>query len=1062
MGKVELWLGPAGCGKTGQALSVLRDELARGWQGVRYLVPTVSHKRSIEHLLLASEHDARHGLLGDPLTTFFNFAEEVARRANVRGRKLSELQKHLLLKRKVHEATLSYFDRARRFPGFVLALGEAIDELKVHMVWSDELLAAASSAREHQLTDLGQKLFEFGTLYKSYQEQVIKDDLYDNEGIMWIAAECLKNDAYLFADLRCLILDGFARLTPIQVEFLRRLTPSVERIIVLFDYEEGRTDAYHPVLDSLRLLEQAAQADHLVLQTREFNRCERTRQALPVLRDEVFRGRKRTCAVDDTLGLSIGATPAQEAELIAREVRALLREGRLPDGTPVSSADIAILARDAEGIYERFSRTFQRFGLTVRRQPALLAHTPVGRVVLAALRLVRLGWQREDLLMLLKSGFLAISSAEAFQIDLVAREHALRDGKSAWLEHWPDEATRFALLQALEPLANFEQTYRRREADAASLLEAVETLLLTLRGNALPPAPPLPDVDQDGATRYLELDAAFTHAAQVLSDLRELGSLLGGYRREETVEVITTALLRERLPEPAQTRDGIAISSVHTTGGEKFKVVFLCHLLQGVFPRHLRESAFLLDHERDEALPQLNVHIEGRRHLEDDEQYWFLHALSSATHRLVLSYAAHDADGSPLERSSFLDEVAYVAPGLNAAARTTSFRDVMPPLPAAESPEEFLAALAYGLRTERDDDRRRTLAAAYTAYPQAQGAGAALAQLFRHASDDMAPQLCDEIIACMAHRQRSFSASELQGYFDCPYLWFGAYGLRVGSIIEEFGPLDRGQILHGALEKFYRDRQAYTGQPVHLEGCTLEELWPEVEEDLLARLQQEPRYLNRPQFLRDIEWESLRRMMRRFLGNEIERAQQRRTHPAYFEQRFGAGRAGALWLGKHEVGLLGMIDRIDLLDDDPSQAVVVDYKSSAAMTQRELANGDILQAPVYALALLRVLGFTPLGVEFMGLKQAKACGVYQQQVKDLYGAATGMKLLAGDAWDTLLANSEARLLEITRGIAAGCIPLDPSTKRCPQRCDYLPLCRGNRFTLERKVRRQGGEEEDTQ
>ena len=66
MGMVELWLGPAGCGKTGKALAVLREELRRDWRGVRYLVPTVGHKRSIEQLLLAGEDTARQGLLGDP------------------------------------------------------------------------------------------------------------------------------------------------------------------------------------------------------------------------------------------------------------------------------------------------------------------------------------------------------------------------------------------------------------------------------------------------------------------------------------------------------------------------------------------------------------------------------------------------------------------------------------------------------------------------------------------------------------------------------------------------------------------------------------------------------------------------------------------------------------------------------------------------------------------------------------------------------------------------------------------------------------------------------------
>ncbi len=66
---------------------------------------------------------------------------------------------------------------------------------------------------------------ELGSLYREYQEHVIQAQLYDNEGIMWIAAECLQKDPALFTELRCLILDGFARLTPIQVEFLRRLAP---------------------------------------------------------------------------------------------------------------------------------------------------------------------------------------------------------------------------------------------------------------------------------------------------------------------------------------------------------------------------------------------------------------------------------------------------------------------------------------------------------------------------------------------------------------------------------------------------------------------------------------------------------------------------------------------------------------------------------------------------------------------------------------------------------------------------------------------------------------------
>ncbi len=104
--------------------------------------------------------------------------------------------------------------------------------------------------------------------------------------------------------------------------------------------------------------------------------------------------------------------------MIARDIRALLRAGSLPDGSAVTPADIAILARDAGAVYPRFARTFARFGLALCGEPAQLAHTSVGRAMLASLRLVRDGWRREESLLLLKSGLLDITPTAAFHIDL--------------------------------------------------------------------------------------------------------------------------------------------------------------------------------------------------------------------------------------------------------------------------------------------------------------------------------------------------------------------------------------------------------------------------------------------------------------------------------------------------------------------------------------------------------------------------------------------------------------------------------------------------------------------
>ncbi|HEY3417378.1 MAG TPA: hypothetical protein VGM23_10890, partial [Armatimonadota bacterium] len=764
MGTVELWLGPAGSGKTGKALALLRQELDRDSQGVRYLVPTVDHKRSIEHLFLQYYH--RQGLFGDPITTFFNFAEEVAHRAGVVGRRLSETQKHLLLQQVITNTPVDYFLQARRFPGFVQALGEAIDELKVSMIRPETLQAAATLAEEKGARAFSRKIREISDLYAGYQTTVFDNDLYDNEGIMWIAAERLRKQPALFADLRCLVLDGFARLTPIQLDFLRALAPHVPRIIVLFDYEDSRPDiVYTPVRVSLDGLE-TLQADGLSLEKQVYPGPADPRDALACLRMRVFMEQPTPCMPDDSLGLLIGATPVHEAELIARDIRALLRAGKLPDGTPVTPADIAILARNGDAVRERLTRTFRRFGLSLRQQPPALAQTRLGRALLATFRTVRVdprapgkGWKREDVLTLLKSGFLAIDPADVFQIDLTARSHYLRDGKGTWLTHWPEEEMLPTLQAALSPIAAFDDAYHRQ----APLLEALAALVAAFRARiaALPPA--FPDIDPAAADEAAGMETAFLHAEKILVELQALGNVLEGFDRNDALDFYTTALLKAPIREPVRASEGIPVFSVNATGGEKFKVVYLCNLLEGAFPLHQRESAFLMDHEREEALRDLHVPLDPRRRLEDDEQFWFLHAVSTAINRLVFSYPQHDANGSALERSSFLDALDAVIPTLGEHARRTTFREVVPPLPHAESKEEYLAGLALALCTQRDTEAQLQAIAAYTACPQTRGAASELGAQFRRMHPP-APRLQDTaILRQFTERARSFSATELQG-----------------------------------------------------------------------------------------------------------------------------------------------------------------------------------------------------------------------------------------------------------------------------------------------------------
>ena len=1052
MGNVELWLGAAGSGKTSAALAVLRERLADDWSTVRYIVPTVGHKLKVEELLL--QPPKGQTLCGDPVNIFFTFAQEVAQRGGIHGKPVSELQKYLLLKRLIQQTSLEHFARAARFPGFVQALGEIIDELKVHMITPEQLLQSAEEALEQGAATMALKLKELGGLYQAYQQYLITNHLFDNEGIMWLAAECLREQPDLLKELKCLILDGFARLTPIQLHFLQALAPRIERVIVLFDYEEGRTIPYHPVKASLDRLNRMEENGEVSLRIRHFSRAPRSPSALTRLRQELFRDR-RQLPLDNSVRLISAATPAHEVEMIARDIHSLLHEGHLPDGTPVNAGDIAILVRNADQLRDRFARVFAHYGLSIRQAPLSLAHTGIGRTLFALFRLLRDGWKREDLLTLLRSGFLPCLPSMAFRVDLIARTQALREGRSAWGERWPDEDTRAQLDCALAPIYALDAAYHGDGTQPllVAIAEFVDRVRIQALGSlAAEHTLPWPDVEAATAESYVAMTASFAQITRMLEDLRSLDALLGGFQHAEVLDIFSTALQREQVREPSSQSQGIPLLSVHSTAGEKYGVVYLCNLLQGAFPRRQRESAFLMDHEREESLRKVHVFIDSRKHLEDDEQFWFLHALSASTHSVVLSYAQHDMAGSPLERSIFLDDVFKVLPELPAAARSSSFREVAPPYAEAAHSDEYLARLLCDLRAERGIDAQSHIAAAHLACAAAHGIDAPLARALRMGSRQQA-QLADEaVFAAIATRRPLFSASEFQSFADCPFLWYARSCLGIDAVPEEFSALDRGSLLHAVLEAFYRKQQTRPGMPVHLEQWSFDELWERMNGILLRKLDAEPRYRNRAQILRDIELHSLQRLLQRFLRMEMARAQQRKLHPLAFEQPFGDSATGALRLADGEVEVRGVLDRMDVDDAQSRQAVVVDYKSALSMTLKGLAEGKVLQAPIYALALQRLLGYDALGVEFIDLKRAEVKGLYHESYRGLCSERRGVKSLSATEWGEWLATSETQLCDLALRMRSGEIALTPTTKRCPDRCEYFPLCRGTRFSLLRAAR----------
>ncbi len=207
------------------------------------------------------------------------------------------------------------------------------------------------------------------------------------------------------------------------------------------------------------------------------------------------------------------------------------------------------------------------------------------------------------------------------------------------------------------------------------------------------------------------------------------------------------------------------------------------------------------------------------------------------------------------------------------------------------------------------------------------------------------------------------SATSLERWSTCPYQYFLTRVLRVEATEhpeEEWtlSPMDKGTLVHAALETFFRERvaegRAHPDEPfTTADHARLDEIVSELLVDLEAQ----------GRTGHAIAWENARAMLLRDLHLELDREDRLRleeaTAPLLFERTFGDDRDPETWPAVEVPLADGSVVRfrgaIDRVDTSPSRVLVIDYKSGSTWgydgldTDPVLA-GRHLQLVLYARA----------------------------------------------------------------------------------------------------------------
>ncbi len=880
------------------------------------------------------------------------------------------------------KAELKLFGRSARRPGFAQKLSALLTEFQQHQLAPAKLRALAA---ENDLSrELRDKLHDLALLHEAYTDWLTEHALQDANRLLDFATDALRNEFKVKKStlkIEHLWLDGFAEMTPQELDLLAATMPSCNIATLAFCLDEPDTEE-NSWLSIWNVI------------GKTFQRCRQRIENLPdteieiepLKRDstknrfthsstlqtlETFwqsragvlppkSGTDETCALH-SICLTVCANSEAEATFAARKILKFVRNGN-------RFRDCAVLVRNLDNYHKAIERVFRRFGIPFfldRRES--VSHHPLAELTRSALCTVAFDWQHNDWFAALKAGFTPVNETEIDRLENAALEFGWRGKK--WRGVLPDESLEKIRARVAPPFENFSAQLAKSsfKPDGPQLANALRELWDELRventlekwsspepGN-LPSATRHPSIH---STVFEQMNAWLDNLALAFSReplaLRDWLQILEAGLASLTVGVIPPVL------------DEVLIGAVDRARNPDLKLVLVLGVNESVFPAAPAPSAILTDADRDELGGTVSLGPDLHERLARERFYGYI-ACTRASKQLVIAFSSNDADGRALNPSPFIAHLQRLFPKLE----VETFQDEIEPA-EAEHANELIPSLVQLL--EICSSERKPAHSGKLKIGQSRFASAAtdeLAELLKlpaikslaehlrqlrepNPEEKLSPELAEKLFGPVLKT----SVSRLEEFAQCPFKFFVRSGLHAGERkLFELDARERGNFQHEVLKMFHKQLAA--------EGKRWRDLTPVQARERISKIATELVENFREGLMRDtaqtrFEARAMAESLQDFVAVLVGWMRgQYEFDPAAAELDFGGQNSGApAWamdLGDgRKLALQGRIDRVDLWRDPEggALAVVMDYKSGGKKLDSVLVeHGVQLQLPAYLSAL---------------------------------------------------------------------------------------------------------------
>ena len=888
---------------------------------------------------------------------------------------ISPIYKHHLIRSIIKDISLNYFKPIASFYGFYEIMGDFISELKLGQIIPENFLKAIS---EKETTEKDKEIYN---IYKAYQDKLNSLGLYDHEGKYWLAQSIInKGDLGEFSSCRMLLIDGFMNFSPVELNIIQSLSKHTAstHITLTMEAPEKEDSIFQPTIKTYNKL----------------------KSSLKINEEIQLQPKKAKSNKSTTIITAPGQ--AREVEEIAKEIKTLIQSNKHePD-------KITVLFRDLPNykhlIYEIFNRFGIPFSISEKKE---LRYDSLIKTIVNILEIPLSNFSRDTVFRFLKSKYSSLSDPlQIDELETLCLKAGIISGTISWTEKIKDKKANKFINSFISSINILPQKSTFKEYS---------------------------DILKDLITKHINSHDN-TQALNIFKNLlNELSSLSETISLQEFSDYINTAINSLSFPFPKSPGLSVQVLDVHRSRGLSFPVVFIGGLLEGVFPKQVRENPLYSDSERQQFRAyNLELNLSGQKQFE--EAYLFHMATNCAEGSLYLSYPSTDNKGREQLPSYYIDEFR-----LKAAIKEIRLSDILPQIDSALTLDSLLSRTSYDLWHEDKDN----IYALYNHFHKDNFSLLMQNCATEGETSDIA--LSDtnllQLFLNKYDKTYKFSASQFNEYGTCPFMYFcnNVLGLEPLELPEEdIAPVDEGTLYHNILWQFFTNlggNRRITPENKdkaidHLLHCTKQQFKNTEQNGLINH---EP--------LWEIKKREIENNLKYFIEYESTRIG---IIPSCFEIAFGtenkentdkASSPNPLIIGD-SIKIVGVIDRIDITED--GSFIVIDYKTNTnPISLSSILAGKSFQLPIYILAAQEIL--------LNNMEPIEAFFYYPKNRSKIKGSSlsrfsiTKKETKLNPKWNETIKASIKYIKEYAQNIRGGKFPLDPDD--CPAYCNYKNICR---------------------